>query len=498
MRPNLTATLAVRFEAAGNPTCGRNCFARPATAFEGVTHDATQPYTAAIQTGLNNAFRDLSNVVVQPRVGLAYNLNSKTVLRGGVGTFADQFQGNLSTRFFTNVPNVTSFTTTDGTVAPGAAGSVFALAAASNAAFQTGFGNGSTVAQLNKSVPGFAVPNVATQANTFYIPTYLEWNLEVQRELTSHVSWSENYVGNHGWHEYNQTPFPNAWSPSGFGGLPTTVPDSRFGEVLQLTSTGHSSYNGLTSSVKFRTKSLQGQLAYTWSHNLDTCSNNCLGRFNLGTAPSLRYQFNPSRMNYGNADYDVRHSFSANYVWMIPVHFTNPELKTALGGWSIGGTFMAHSGYPFTVTHSSLRAQLTRNTSGLATLAVPLDWLGGTQGSCNSPDVACLKTSQFIARAKQTDFGNLARNSFRGPGYFDTDLTVNKTITAKERLKVVVGANLFNVLNHPNFDLPVAGASSGIFGQIISTVGPASSAYGAFQGSAVSGRIVVLNTKISF
>ncbi len=63
VRSNLTVTLALRIESAGNPSCGRDCFARPASAFQEISHDATQPYNSAIQTGLSNAFKNLDKVV---------------------------------------------------------------------------------------------------------------------------------------------------------------------------------------------------------------------------------------------------------------------------------------------------------------------------------------------------------------------------------------------------------------------------------------------------
>jgi hypothetical protein len=241
-------------------------------------------------------------------------------------------------------------------------------------------------------------------------------------------------------------------------------------------------------------------VAYTWSHNLDTCSNNCLGRFNLATAPSLRYQSGPSGVNsrYGNADYDIRHGLTANYLWTVPTKFQNAFLKRALGGWNVGGTFMTHSGYPFSAINTSLRSTYVKNSSGVATISMFPIWLGGTEGSCSSPDVACLTRSQFLSTAKQTDFAGSFRNAFRGPGYFDTDLTINKNIAATERVRFVIGANFFNVLNHRNFDLPVNSLSAGNFGSITNTVSPASSAYGAFQGSAVSGRVIVTYAKFQF
>jgi len=349
---------------------------------------------------------------------------------------------------------VISFTSTSGIAAPGVAGSAFGNVAASNAAFQAGFASGATLAQLQKAVPGFAVPALDTQVDNFHIPRWAEWNFEIQQQITNSVTLSVNYVGNHGWNEINQNLWLNAYSTTGFGGLPTAPVDARFGEIRQLTSEGRSNYNGLTPTVRWRWHSLVGSASYSYSHNLDTCSNNCLGGFNLGsTYASLHYQVTPfsADSSYGNADYDIRHSFTANYVWTVPVPFKSGIGKAILGGWGVGGTFMSHSGYPFSVGNSSLRSTYIKNSSGIANLVVFPTYLGGGEASCNSPDTLCLTKAEFAKTAAQSGFGNLARNSFRGPMFFDTDLSVNKDMAIAEKYHFIIGAYFYNVLNHPNF-----------------------------------------------
>ena len=94
----------------------------------------------------------------------------------------------------------------------------------------------------------------------------------------------------------------------------------------------------------------------------------------------------------------------------------------------------------------------------------------------------------------------MARNTFRGPGYVDSDLTINKTfhVMHSERFKLLAGVNFFNLFNHPNFAQPGISLTSGTFGQILSTVSAPTSAYGSFQGSAVSGRIIQTQVKFTF
>jgi hypothetical protein len=255
--------------------------------------------------------------------------------------------------------------------------------------------------------------------------------------------------------------------------------------------------------MKWRfTTQFSGSFNYTWGHALDTCSNECLEPFNLLTAPSIRYQINPlslRSLNYSSADYDVRHTIGANYVYTVPGHFRNAALRAALGGWTAAGTVLFHSGYPFSIVNSGVRSAQISGATGIASATVLADWIGGSgYPSCTTPNVSCYSTSQFASKSSQHDWGNIPRNSFRGPGYFDTDVNVNKTFSVREKYKLMVGAYLFNVLNHPNFDLPFNNISGGNFGQIQSTVGPPTSAYGSFQGSAVSGRVIQTQIKFSF
>lgn len=86
----------------------------------------------------------------------------------------------------------------------------------------------------------------------------------------------------------------------------------------------------------------------------------------------------------------------------------------------------------------------------------------------------------------------------RGPSFFDTDLNVTKNFKLTERVGLAIGANFFNVLNHPNFDVPNNVANAGNFGSITNSVSPATSPYGAFLSVPLTGRIVQLNGRITF
>lgn len=506
VRPNFTLTLALRLDRNSNIRCGGGCFSElKDQPFGQVNHSANIPYSSTIQTGLKEAFPGVEPIVPEPRVGFAWNATGNTVLRGGFGIFTDLYQGLIADRMITNAPNETSFTTSSGIIAPGNPNSAFANVANSAVAFNRGFAAGQTFAQL-KAIPGFAPPNFNTVNQQLYNPKYYEWNFEVQHSFTNKYLLSLNYVGNRGYQEINQYLFPNEYSPLGFQGLPKAAPDPRFGEIRELGNQGYSNYNGLVTSFRWRlSANFTGNFSYTWSHALDTCSNGCLEPFNspqLG-APSLRYQISPlgqNALNYGNSDYDVRHSLNANYVYTMPTSwFQNSLVKGVLGGWTVGGTFFYHSGYPFSITNSGVRSKAgIKNATGIATQSFLADLVSGSDMTCTTPNITCFAGDTFAASTQQRDFGNLARNSFRGPGYFDTDLNLNKTFTLTERFHLLIGANFFNILNHPNFNLPVNNTALGNFGQILQTVSAPTSAYGSFQGSAVSGRVIQTQIKLTF
>jgi hypothetical protein len=501
VRPNLMVTLALRLDRNSNPSCN-GCFTELANqgSFDQIAHSASIPYNQTVRTGLSHVYHSVDPINAQPRLGVAYNLTKSTVLRGGMGLFADATsEPRLVQTFITNAPAVSIFTTTSGLIATGAPNSVFAIVAGSNAALQQGFANGATLAQLQSQVPlGFAPPNFFTISQNVRTPKYLEWNAEVQRAFGDKYLLSVNYVGNHGFDELIQQLFGNAFSKAGLAGLSTSAPDPRFGQIIALNNQGWSNYDGLVTSFRWRMSAqFSGHFSYTWSHALDTCSNECLGA-TFGSA-SYPFQFNPLNLrslNYSNADYDVRHSVNARYIYTAPAaHLHNPVLRAALGGWTAAGSVFFHSGYPFSIVDTGVLRKFG-NLTGKSTQPVLADFLGGSSyPSCTAPNVACYSASQFATKAAQQDFGNIPRNSFRGPGYFDTDLNVFKIVVIAEKYRLLIGASFFNILNHPNFGPPVDNVNSGAFGQIQSTTVAPTGPYGVYGSSS---RVIQTLIKFSF
>ena len=141
-------------------------------------------------------------------------------------------------------------------------------------------------------------------------PKYYEWNVELQQAIGGRYVVSLNYAGNHGHDEIVQNWFGNQYSAKGFGGLPTTAPDARFGEIRELTNQGRSNYDGLVASFKWQmTTNFTGAFNYTWGHSLDTVSNAGLEPYS-GT--SVRYLVSPNGVS--NATGLGTQSFSAYYI----------------------------------------------------------------------------------------------------------------------------------------------------------------------------------------
>jgi hypothetical protein len=534
----LKLTLALRADSNSDEVCQTNCFARPAGSFLTMDHNVNTPYNKSILTGLHKAFPSLQGVGWGPRAGFAWSPKNNLVVRGGFGIFTDLYQGLIGDRFITNLPNVTSFTLHDGAISPAVAGNVFAQAKANQAAFQSQFSTGGTLASIVAQAPNFTVPNLNTIVNNTNNPRYLEWNLQVEKALGTKTSFAVNYVGNHGSNLFirnlglnayctptaaTAAPSPSlattiAHCPNGFADLPQAVPDQRFGILTELQNNGISNYDGVTATVSRRfSYGFQGTFNYTYSHSLDDISNGGLEPYNNnfygGAASSFRVAIDPYNLrahNYANSDYNFAHSVSATYFWELPIKSSNHFLNTAIGGWSISQTFFFKSGEPFSVYNSKIASSLLGNGSSQRILA---DFIGGTR-SCSGPN-QCLTASEFAPPVSpgtnstgkpltpsytfaQTNFGNTNRNFFTGPHYFNSDFSLMKNFKVTERMTFTLGANAFNVFNHPNFDNPIGSISSGLFGQILETVTPPNSPYGNFQGAAVSGRVLQLALKFRF
>lgn len=502
--PNLSVTATLRLDRNSNETCTSKCFVLFNGDFNSISHSITTPYNQSVLAGQSTIFHSVERVAWQPRVGFAWSPGGKnTVVRGGIGIWSDLYPAQVSTTQLTNPPNTAIWNIavpTGGTpipLAPGVPGGAFAQAAASNAALTSQFPSGGTFLGIKGLVPTFKGPNFYTANSHIVNPKYAEWNLEVQHSLGTNNVVSVDYVGNHGWDELIYVNGMNAFANVPFRDLPGVAPDQRFGTVIQLTNAAISNYNGLIVSFTRRvTNGFTATVGYTYSRSFDDISNGGVDQYSTNqSGDSLRFQVDPSnrRLNYGPSDYDFIHVVNLNYVWEVPLF----KKSRYLGGWTIAGVLFSRSGEPYSVVNTSVPTSLLGNYTATGALVIA-DYLGGSTPKCNNPDNACLLASQFAGTKAQTDFGNLSRNRFRGPSYFDTDLSIKKNFAIREALSFIIGANAYNILNHPNFGNPDSSITSSTFGTIQNTVVPASSPYGNFQGAAVSGRILQLEAQVKF
>ena len=527
IRSNLKITLSLRAEHNSDPICQTNCFARLSDSFNDISHDPSQPYNQAIRTGLHQALPNYQSVSWEPRVGFTWQPlgNGKTVIRGGVGIFSDIFPGTVASSFDTNPPLKNTFVTT-GLLAPGVAGSAQSLASSSNAAFVSGFNSGLTLAQITAALPFFSPPTITSSAHRIQYPTYQEWNLAVEQAIGSKMSLTINYVGNHGSDLAAINPGLNGYcggaclaalsSAEGlatpitsFAGLPTTAPDARFSTDSEAGNYGVSNYNGLTASfTRHINTSFQLQASFTWSHALDDISNGGFLPFNLDTNASILSPQNPYNLrqyNYGNADYDVRKQANLSYVYHTPK--LHNLLWDTLFDWTVSGTLFARSGLPFTAIDGAAGGVLAGYNYGATIFADssvgPLSCGGSNVYNTQVATTPCMNTSQFtspIGPGGVGSFGNERRNQIYGPDYFDTDLTLMKNfrIPRWEGAELQIGAQAFNVLNHPNFDQPIGNISNSQFGYSVRTVATPTSIFGSFLGADASPRALQIRAQLRF
>lgn len=336
----------------------------------------------------------------------------------------------------------------------------------------------------------------------------------MQHQLGQSTSVTASYVGNHGVHE---PVIDNSVNAFGFANLPSSVADQRFGEVSILYSGGTSNYNAGTVSVTHRISGAFGtgviQGSYTYAKALDVVSNGDFAGFSPTSLLNTQDPFNTSG-SYGLADYDVKHSGNVNAVWELPIRrLIGKHMRASLvDGWQLSGTLIAHSGFPYSVVDSSaFGGQLAANNNYFSQV-IPV-FLGGPQTcTVTGSGPGCLAPPNSITCAQQTAaacefnvggenaFTTGTRNMFRGPGFFNFDAALMKTtrLSFWEGARLSIGVQVYNVLNHPNFGLPVNNAASPEFGEILNTVSSPTSIFGSFLGADGSPRAIQAKATISF
>ncbi|HYZ83635.1 MAG TPA: TonB-dependent receptor [Bryobacteraceae bacterium] len=369
-----------------------------------------------------------------PRIGFAYRMTGRTVFRGGYGIYYNPNQANSFTLLNLNPPFASPSTYTSLPTTP-------------------------TLSLANPTPAGFANAAVRPDVITvnWHLPTpYMnQWSFGVQRELWRNSGLELEYLGSRSLHldrnYYNNTPLP------GPGDITTRRPNSLFGQIRTIQNDAIASYQGLSVVLRHRfSRGLQFLAHYTWSHTLDVCSDS-----NNSGQPMNPYDW---RLDYGNANWDIRHRFVANYIYELPsLGTSNRILRTVMGGWIISGITTLQSGRPFNVTI----ATDTANTSSRGAYRPNL--VGRPSANCGGGHLSgCISTEAFSIPPQYT-YGTAGRNLLRGPHLFNTDLALSKSFRISERVYFELRAESFNVWNSPQFSNPNAVFGTAAFGSVTST-----------------------------
>jgi hypothetical protein len=527
----LTWTFGIRDTYNSNPANPHKAIARLAGSFDSISHDVNQPLSQVVRTQQATIFAAIPAAILQPRTAIAWQMAPHTVLRSGLGLFSDILPGSVVDLIGTNPPYSKTFqggllgTVGGVAIAPGVPNSAIDATAAANRLFNSGFAQGRLSCASPLANPKACLPQVAITAvpdGKLHAPYFMQWSFAVEHQIGSALNLRAQYVGTRAVNQPYQTQV-NGYQTvceGCFAPFPYGQPkDARFGPVTQLSTGANSHYNGLQLTADKRLgHGVQVQANYAWSHCLDTVSNGGFLPFSAGAILSPL----PGRLGrqHGPCDYDVRHNFTAQYVYQLPGKFRHRMLAAALNGWQVSGTVFWHSGVPFSV----LSAPYSANGNGIVqgsgpqyasvNLGVPLYRHNPIPGVTQPGTIQWLNPDAFVsvvdpstgACAGNCQFGNLGRNALRGPDFFWSDLYLTKWFQLTERLKLRIDGQFFNVFNHPNFGLPVLGYA-GIpgkpstqtgFGALSYPTSPPTGLLGVGLGGDSSPRMIAFQARLEF
>ncbi|MFZ0796985.1 MAG: carboxypeptidase regulatory-like domain-containing protein, partial [Terriglobales bacterium] len=533
----LTWTFGLRDTFNSNPLNPHDQVARLRGSFSSISHDATQPLSAAIQTHLGNLFSSTPIAILQPRMAIAWQFEPKTLFRTGFGIFSDILPGTVADLIGANPPYDKTFQggllgTVGGKgstgcdpvvgcagIAPGVTNSAEDALVAANRTFTSGFPQG------QPSLPPVAI--TAIPDGKLHAPYFMEWSLGIEHQVGATATVQAQYVGTRAVNQPYSTQV-NGYQTvcqGCFAPFPYMQPtDPRFSAVTQFSTGANSHYNGLQlTAMKRLGHGLQGQVNYTWSHCMDTVSNGGFLQFSAGGILSPL----PGELarDHGPCDYDIRHNLNAQYVYQLPVRVSRHSLGYALNGWQISGTMFWHSGVPFSVLSTPYSANGDGIVQGsgpqFASLVPGVDPycrhcnLGVTQPGT----IQWLNPDAFISAvdpstgqcsggdsAQHCQFGNLGRNALRGPDFLWSDFYLTKWFSLSEHVKLRFEGQFFNVFNHPNFGLPsvvLAGipgkpSTETGFGALTYTTSPPTGLLGVGLGGDSSPRMIAFQARLEF
>lgn len=393
------------------------------------------PYVTSSAAGWNNSLLETRPLRLAPRAGFAWNLpnNLKTIIRGGYGIYPNQAAYSIITNLAQNLPFFVTKTVSTSTTAI-------------SPTFTTG--NALTATSLG-TVGGNGVNH------KFQIEYNEVWNFSAEREITNSTSFTAAYIGSHTVHADSSTvlnvPLP------GPGAIAARRPIPQLSQFNTVRFDGYAFYDAATLSLKRRfAKGLTYDLNYTWSHSIDDASDpgTTLNETNL---PQNVYNMAAEK---ASSSFDHRQRLVLSFVYQIPMGIRAKWARAAFGNWQAGGNFTAQTGAPFTVNIASDQANIGSGPAQRPNIS------GNPNSGPQSPN-QWFNTSVFSLPALYT-FGNAPRNAVIGPGLEELDLSLQKEVPLAERARIQFRAEAYNLLNHPNFNIPNRTAFTANFGKVSS------------------------------
>lgn len=404
-----------------------------------------------------------------PRIGLAYSMTPKTVIRAGFGVFYGQPRGSEFSSFQLSPPFVIDTTLTSNPTVPDLTGRLFPRVQVRDASGRILLAPNVNVFSLD--------PNFRTNYTW-------QWNFGIQRELSNGLLFETAYVGNAA-HKLTGRDLPNQAFLDADPLRPTPVisrrPNPNIGDVSYVSALDNSNYHSLNVKLNKRFASGFSLLgSYTYSKVMG------IGGALFGDQ-SRQQDARNRRAEYAPLEFNQKQRLTVAWIYELPVGKGKRFLTGAsgaggmlVGGWSLQGNFTAHSGFPLTPL-SSVSANVGRQDTNRADRAC-----NGNLSSGRSID-RWFDTSCFTNHAFGR-FGNSGNGVIVGPGVNNFDFTIMKNtfipMGSREPWNAQFRAEFFNGFNHPSFADPNMTAGTAQFGVI--------------RGTRINGREIQLALKLIF
>jgi hypothetical protein len=306
-----------------------------------------------------------------------------------------------------------------------------------------------------------SAPTVTALGWPLKAPTAHRFSLGIQREVFKGHILDVSYVGTRSLRLMR----PEAINNPPAGGIPSGTnvnfvrPYPGWGAITQRQTSGGAIYHALQVSFTRRmSRNLLAGIAYTWSKSIDDASSD---RGTGDIAPDSQN----ARAERGPSDFDRTQVFTGNFIWTLPAPLHSPFVR----GWQISGIVRMWTGMPFDVV-------MSQDVAGIgSTQNQRPDVIADTRGSRTVEEWFNINA---FARPKSGTFGNMTRNSLRGPGVNKWDLALFKTFKMTEKSTLQFRTEFFNALNHPSFT--TVGTS---LNTVTAGVNPGLNSFGVVTGS---------------